>query len=273
MQGLKLAVPTAIFDVPLRTAIQKARNVGADGVQFDGRNEIRSNEMGETARRQLLHYLKELDLQPADMVFPLRHPLTHPDHLDVRIEAIKSAMSLAWELRMRRLLLRIGRVPCDENGCVDPQLVAIVNELAAFGNRVGVTPVITPSGDRDDALQALCSAVDRGPLMIDIDLGGRILAGRSPVDSLRTLYASVGHVTARDAIRDVDGVGKEVAYRSRRDRLGRDGGDPRRNAVCRMDDGEPDGRRAHRAGRAKRHSVPANGFSGNVSRSADVRPT
>ncbi len=188
-----------------------AAETGASGLQFDAREQLKPTDLSETGRRQLLHTLGERGLSVASLTMPLRRVLHDEEFLDVRIEAIKTAMQFAWDLKARVLTCRIGRIPEDTESHERSRLLQVLSVLAAHGNHVGVSFSITPAGDSPETLRSLIDAVDTGPLGIDFDPSERVMSRQNPVTSLRELHAHVTHVTIRDALRDVDGGGREVA--------------------------------------------------------------
>lgn len=210
MFDLRIAVATASFRQPIRNAIDSAAQCGARGVQLDARHELKPGELGETGRRQLLHELRERELAVASLTFPLRRALIDPERIDERIAALQKAMELASQLKSRVLTCTVGRIPPD----ADPgwrQLLAVLNDVAQYGNHIGVTLAITPAGDDPDRLLALIDGVTQGPVGIDFDPAGCVLSRQDAGATLRALHATVSHIQVRDAIGDVDGVGREMA--------------------------------------------------------------
>ncbi|MCA9024639.1 MAG: sugar phosphate isomerase/epimerase [Planctomycetaceae bacterium] len=210
MNRLRLAVATSRFSSSLREVVRMAAETGASGLQFDARQQLKPTDLSETGRRQLLHSLGERDLSVASLTMPLRLALYDEEYLDVRIEAIKQAMQFAWDLKARVLTCRIGRIPGDDAVRERSRLQEVLGAIASHGNHVGVTFSITPAGDSPDVLRSLIESVNTGPLGIDFDPAERVMSRLDPVKSLRELHAHVTHMTVRDAIRDVDGSGREV---------------------------------------------------------------
>jgi sugar phosphate isomerase/epimerase len=211
MFRIRIAVATRCFDQPLRQALRTAAASGASGVQFDARNELRPVDLSSTGRRELLHRLGELALRPAAFAFPLRRPLGEPGGLDARVAALKDAMQFAWDMNAPVVCVRSGRIPDDLSSEDGTLLIDVLNDLARHGNRVGATLCLTPTRDNPESLAALLAAVTEGPIGIDFDPAAFVTAGIDPIPAFRTLYGRVGHVTVRDALRDVDGGGAEVA--------------------------------------------------------------
>lgn len=211
MQKLRVAVATGSFGQPIRQALQTAADMGAEGVLIDARSELKPTELSATGRREFLHQLSEIGLQVAALGFSARRSYYDPDQLDGRLAATRAAMEFAYELKARVLVIRAGRVP-DDDGSRENQLLAeVLNDLARHGNRVGVTVAITPSRDDPARLAQLLGRVTDGPIGVNFDPAAFLMAGHNPSGAFRTLHGHVVHVTVRDALRDMDGGGREVA--------------------------------------------------------------
>lgn len=210
MFQFQVSVATYEFEQDIRTSLQTAMQMRADGVQFELRNQLPPSQYGETARKQLLHYLRERDLKPASAHFALRRSLFELDRMEERLEAIRNAIVFASQLTLRKMTLRIGRLPKQEDPTYNDLVLPILKDLATHANHFGVVLCIIPAGDSAETLLSLLSHINTGPLAIDADLGSWVLSGRNPVRELRELNEVVAHVEIRDAVRDVDGVGEEV---------------------------------------------------------------
>lgn len=208
---LRIAVATSTLKQPLRQALVTAAAAGATGLQLDARNEVKPADYGETARRQLLHELGERGLRVASMTFPTRHVLHAEEHLDVRLAAVREAMQFAAMLKASVLVVRAGRLAAEPEADDNQRLDEILDDLARIGNRIGVTLSITPAAETPDALAAILESVRSGPVGVDFDPATCAIAGRNAADDLRTLHRLATHVQVRDAVRDVDGTGQEVA--------------------------------------------------------------
>ena len=205
----RLAVATAPFELPLRQAISLAGELGVSGVQFEVRTEIKPDEMGETARKQFLHYLSERSLSLGTLVVPLNRPLYEREKLDLRMEKVRGGLVLASQLRVRTLIFRAGRIP--DNDTPDrTRLEELLADLAMFGNHLGVVPTITPSDDSAETLLELTGKISSGPVGIDFDPAGFAINRRKPEEALHRLHGVVQHLQIRDGRSDVDGSGQET---------------------------------------------------------------
>jgi sugar phosphate isomerase/epimerase len=211
MQPLRIGVATREFRQPLKQSLKTAAEMGAQGVQFDVRNELKPQDLSETGRRHFLHTLSELEMKVASLHLPTRRTFYDLEYLDARLAATREAMQFAWQLESRVVTLRVGRIPSDPDSPDYLLLRQVLGDLARFGNHVGVTLALIPTNDAPASLQQLVAATTEGILGVDFDPAAFVLAGHDPGLALRTLHASIVHMLARDAIRDVDGAGLEVS--------------------------------------------------------------
>ena len=210
MPPLRIALATRCLNLPLKDAVRVAASLAVRGVQFDARDEIKPGELTDTGRRQLLHALDQQGLSVASLAFPTRRSFYDEDQLDARVTAAKRTMELAWQLRASTVTARVGKIP-DKESKSYRLLQDVLGDLAQHGNQVGATLAITPTHDTPERLAELIDSVKTGPLGIDFDTAVFVMAGHDPAQALRTLHASIVHLTARDAIRDVDAGGVETA--------------------------------------------------------------
>jgi sugar phosphate isomerase/epimerase len=211
MTPLHIAIATRCLNLPLRESLRAAANLGARGVQFDAREELKPGELTDTGRRQLLHSLDELGLSLASLAFPMRRSFYDEEQLDGRVAAVKRALEHAWQLKARILTARIGKIPDDKDSKSYRLLFDVLSDLARHGNQVGATLAITPSRDPPQALAELIAAIKTGPLGIDFDPAVWVMSGHDPAEAFRLLHQYVTHFTARDASRDIDAGGLETS--------------------------------------------------------------
>ncbi len=211
MDTLRIAVATSGLADSLRDSISAASRSGAGGVQFDLRTEVPADRFGETACRELRYLLEERDMVVASATFPLRRPLYDPVEIDGRVHVVQEAIKLCGRLKCRTLTLRVGRIPDESNAENLARLRGALSDLARLGAREGVMPAITTSGDSPAELRALVDSIKEGPVAVDLDPASCITTQLDPVAVLRTLPGFIHHVQGRDAVRDLEAGGREVA--------------------------------------------------------------
>lgn len=197
MPTLPIGVPTRSLRLPLRGAIARAAELGADGVELDLRHEVRAGDFPQTALRQFRRVLEDHRLRVLCATFPTRRPLGDPEDLERRILAVREAMAFAYKLGARVLTLRAGSA--GEAG--NDSLAHALRLLGAAGERLGVRPAIA-SGDSAENQRALLERVDEG--LVGVSLHPLLLIGGrgDPVEAAAALGPDVAHVYAVDAVRD-----------------------------------------------------------------------
>ena len=247
---LRLAVATEDFGQPLRQAIAQAAKNKVKGLRLNARTEIRQEEFSDTALRQLKHYVAEHQLKVAGLMYSSRHVLYDQQHLDQRLDGIRTAMTLVQKLGTTEVLVRVGRIPDPEsatpavkadaprNDDVDSlrnpfsfapavsamsaaepsesqkfqMLCDIVNDLADYGSRYGAVLQLQLASFEPIRIQQLLSRVNAGSVGIVFDPASCTMTGKSPVQVFRDLYKQIGYIRLRDAQKDVDGGGIEVPF-------------------------------------------------------------
>jgi len=210
MPALRKAVTASCLNRPLRETLLAAAEIGAEGVQFNARTELKPSDLSQTGRRQFLKLADELNLKIASLSFTSRRPFHETIDLERRITAARAAMDFAYALGTQILTLRVGRIPADAESIPYQTLVDVINGLARHGNHVGVAVAITPSGDSPSELARFLGDIADGPCGLDFDPAGFLMSGHTPVPALRELHQYIFHVQARDALQDVSGSGLEV---------------------------------------------------------------
>ncbi len=211
MLPIRLAVASKCLSQPIRKAIRAAVEIGAKGIQFDVRNELRSSELSDSGRRQFLHELELEGVGIASLLLPTRRSFYDPQKLEDRVSAVKQALEFAYQLRVPHVVARVGAIPSDPESAEYKLLVAVLNDIARHGNRVGATLAVTPTRDSVADLKTLLDRVQDGLVGLNFDPAVFAMSGRDAVAAYRELYPYVLHITARDGLRDVDGSGQETA--------------------------------------------------------------
>lgn len=251
MFAMRLAVATEDFGSTLRTAIHKAADAGAVGVRLNTRTEVRPDQFTDTALRQLRLLIAERQMKVAGLLFPSRRSLYEQENLERRLDGVRRVMVQAQKLGTSEVLIRCGRIPSpmevggveasagsvptdsDVDSLANPfsfaagqssgsqrvmtsaeqftMLVEILDDLTRYGNHVGCTLQLQVASYDKSLVTSLMSAVSGGPLQVVFDPATAVMTCSDPVKVFRDLYRYVGYIRARDAIRDVDGAGVEVA--------------------------------------------------------------
>jgi len=200
MPALRFAAATRHFKQPIRQSIDTAAAIGATGVQFDVRNELKPSELSETGRRHLKRQLGEQRLELASFEYPTRRAFHDKAQLDARIAGLKGALEFAYSMGVTVVVGRVGRIPDDPDLPAFKLLCDVLNDIARHSNKVGATFAITPTNDSVDGLRNLFEHVTDGPIGLNLDPAGLIMSDCDPVETYRAFYDRVLSVQIRDEV-------------------------------------------------------------------------
>ena len=213
-----LGVVLESLGLPLRQALPAASRLGVQSVQFDAVGELAPDKLGDTARRELRTLLRGFDLQLAAIGCPLRHGLDTFDDQQPRLDRIRAAMQLAYDLGARTATMPLPAIPIDEPtpaegatpapisyltyNAAPPKGVTLRESLLALGqhgDRIGVTVALEGGLDDGATLAGYLGGFASGSLRVAFDPANFLLNGHEPLTSLASLRGLVDLAHARDA--------------------------------------------------------------------------
>jgi sugar phosphate isomerase/epimerase len=216
MSTFKLGVVLESLGVPVRQALLEAAKLGVPGVQVDAVGDLAPDKLGETGRREFRTLLRSFNLELAAVGCPLRHGLDTFEHQQPRIDHVKKAMQLAFDLGAKKVVVPLPRIPTDDPKPDDapkpvsfltmntapPKAVTLRESLAALGNygdKIGTLVCLEGGIDAGDRLRNYLNTFDTGSLSITFDPANFVVNGHDPITSLMALAGKVSHSHARDA--------------------------------------------------------------------------
>lgn len=202
MPALKIAVQLRSLRQPLRQALIAAARMGAQAVEIDARTELRPADLSQTALRQFRKMLDDLNLRVAAVSFRTRRGYDVSDDLDRRVEATKGAMQMAYSLGAPIVLNVVGNIPSDQDDPRWKQLVDVLSDLAAHGDRVGAILAAETSSAAPADLATLLAQLPAGSTAASLDPAGLVLHGYDPLEAVALLGNSIRSAIARDAVRE-----------------------------------------------------------------------
>lgn len=180
-----------------------AARLGADAVEIDARGEISPRDFSDTALRQLRKMLADQQVRVAAIGFATRRGYNVLEDLDRRVAATKEALEFAYRLGASVVVNAVGRIPESATGPEWDLLVQTLTDIGAHGDRVGARLATRTGSESPETLHKLLSALPDGALAIDFDPASLVINGHSPTEAVRLLGRHVGHVHARDGVRDL----------------------------------------------------------------------
>ena len=211
MLQLKKAVRLDCLRQPFKKALITAAALGADAVEINGRTEVRPADMSRTAIRHLRKMLADLNLQVSAVHFPTRHGYGYAEGLERRIDATKSALTMAYDLGCNVVVNKIGRVPEEVENPSWTTMIQALSDIGNFSQKAGAWLAARTGSESGETLKRLIDALPIHSLVIDFDPGDFLINGFQATKALKILGPHVMSFRARDAVQDLSlGRGIEV---------------------------------------------------------------
>jgi sugar phosphate isomerase/epimerase len=199
MSRLNLGIRLESLGLPLRRALQEARRLGVAGVQVDAVGDLSPNNLSQTGRREFKNLLRSHDLQLTALGCPLRRGLDTAQDQQPRIEHVRKAMSLSFDLGPRIVVVQAGRIPDDGT---DPRAAVLTESLRALGqhgDRTGTRLALETGLESGPTLRKFLDGLDTGGVGVNLDPANLLIHGFDPCASARALHGKIVHAHAKDA--------------------------------------------------------------------------
>jgi sugar phosphate isomerase/epimerase len=203
MLQIKLGVELASLRLPLKKGLLMARELGAEAVEIDLRNELKPEDLSRTGVRQLRKILDDLNLRISAATFRTRRGYNVIDDLEARIDATKRAMLAAYELGTNVLVNHVGQVPSESDSAATSTMVQALADLGRYGQKVGAQLAAETGTETGQELAGLIGRVPPGSIGVDFNPANLILHGHSAREAMERLAPHVLHMHATDATRDL----------------------------------------------------------------------
>ncbi len=211
MLQIKLGIEVASLRMPLKKGLLTARELGAEAVEIDLRNELSPDDLSRTGVRAVRKMLDDLNLRLSAVAFRTRRGYAVQEGLEARVEGTKRAMTAAYELGTNVVVNHIGRVPGENEAVARTTLLEVLTDLGRHGQRCGAFLAAETGSESGEELAAVIASLPPGTIGVDFNPASLILHGHSPLTAMRALSEHVAHFHATDATRDVAlGRGLEV---------------------------------------------------------------
>jgi sugar phosphate isomerase/epimerase len=203
MLQIRLGIELASLKLPFKKGLLTAKELGAEAVEIDLRNELRPEDLSQTGVRHVRKVLDDLNLRISAVAFRTRRGYAVLDELDARIDATKRAMRTAYELGTNVVINHIGCVPPESDAAAMSTLVEALSDLGRHAQRVGAMLAAETGTESGEALAALIARLPPGSLGVDLNPANLILQGHAPRRAAEALAEHVLHIHATDATRDL----------------------------------------------------------------------
>jgi len=208
---MKIGVCLEAMGLDLRAGLPQSARLGLGGVQVNAVGELSPDKLGDTGRREVRNLLKTYHQQITALNCPLRYGLDVAENQQPRIEYVRQAMSLAFELGSRTVIVPCPKLPGEGEDVRATLLREALEDLGRHGDRVGVVLALEIGLDAPEATAAYLGTFDVGSLKVNYDPANLFVNGFDPVKGVIPLHKLIVHTHARDVRKtSLSGGAKEV---------------------------------------------------------------
>jgi L-ribulose-5-phosphate 3-epimerase len=223
--NLKIAVMLASLRMEPHAAMQKAKEMGADGVHVS----FAPDSLDAAGRRKLVEEIHSLGLEISALSGWGGHVDLGEEDVEQHVADAKRHLELAADLGCGIWQAHIGVMPEDPSDPRWANFVKHCRQIAEYGERIGACLAIETGPEPPYVLKRLIETVGSAGLRVNYDpanliLWPPLLAKRAgtpydrqaawekfmPVDGADLLGPYVVHVHAKDAVAWDDGTAREV---------------------------------------------------------------
>jgi len=197
--------------MPLRRSLPELRKLGVAGVELDAVGDLAPGQLSDTGRRELKHLFRSYDLELTALACPLRRGLAVSENQEARLDYLRQALSMSWDLGAKIVVIEPGPVTYDDK---DPRKVILSEALATlgrYGERVGATLALETGLEAGETLAAFLDGFSSGGLGANLNPGNLLIHGDDPYAGAKALRQRIVHVHAKDArLTSASGAAQEV---------------------------------------------------------------
>ncbi|HHW56106.1 MAG TPA: sugar phosphate isomerase/epimerase [Clostridia bacterium] len=200
---MKIGVIVDSFRLPLKEAIKKAKEVGAEGIQiYAVSGEMAPENLTPSKRKELLNYIKDNGLVVSALVGDFGgHGFAIKEDNPKRIEASKRIMDLAKDLETNVVTTHIGVIPSDPNHDRYKILQEACEQLGEYGDKVGAYFAIETGPEKTETLKKFLDSLKSRSVAVNYDPANLVMVtGDDPVKGVYTLKDYIVHTHAKDGI-------------------------------------------------------------------------
>jgi sugar phosphate isomerase/epimerase len=192
------------FRLPIRRGIDRAAELGVDGVQIwavDG--EMAPENIDGPGRESLRAYCRDRGLTIAALCGDLGgHGFQNAEEARTKIPRSKRIVDLAVDLGTRVVTTHIGVVPDDRDDPVYNQMVDTCRDIGRYAAERGVAFAIETGPEPSARLSEFLDDVDTPGMAVNFDPANLVMVhGEDPAEGVRILGPRIVHTHAKDGVR------------------------------------------------------------------------
>lgn len=220
MYPFPIGIITDSFRTDIRTALEKAAALGADGVQiYATRGKLSPEQLTPAGRRELLDMVKSNGLVVSALCGDLGCGFHRPEKNPGLIEQSKRILDLAKDLETNIVTTHIGVVPADPAHPRFKIMQEACGELAEYADSIDAHFAVETGPETSAVLKAFLDSLHSTGVGVNLDPANLVMVtGDDPVRAVYNLRDYIVHTHAKDGVKLWD-RDPELVYGIREDPL------------------------------------------------------
>ena len=180
----------------LRAQLLTVADLGLGGVVLEAVGELAPKELSQTGRREIRSLLRSGDLEIEAIALPMRRSIAEVEQWEDRIQRLKAALVLAYELGARVVMVAPGVPPTDEKR--SSFYFSHLKQLGNLAEHVGVILACEAGLESADSLTKAIRESGHPSLAVSLDPGRLVLSGQNLVQVASDAHDLIQQVYATD---------------------------------------------------------------------------
>ena len=203
MYNFPIGVIINSFRTDIKTAVLKAAEVGADGIQvYSTRGEMAPENMSPAARREFLDLVKSNGLTISALCGDLGCGFFRPERNAELIEKSKRILDLAKDLETDIVTTHIGVVPEDPAHPRYAIMQEACGQLAEYADSINAHFAVETGPETSLVLKNFLDSLHSKGVSVNLDPANLVMVtGDDPVGAVYNLKDYIVHTHAKDGVR------------------------------------------------------------------------
>ena len=208
---MKIGVIISSFRLPTDEALERAKAVGADGVQlWNVGGDLDPHNLDKEGRLRLRRRIESLGLEISATCADYGHSFAEADAMGWLVPRMEAQVDLAAELGVAVVTTHVGVVPEGKSDPARKRMLEALDAVASYAAPRGVQLATETGPESPMALAAFLRELGNAGVAVNYDPANLVMNGFDHIAGVQQLAKWIVHTHAKDGVRGADGSKREV---------------------------------------------------------------